>query len=121
MSVLRRNQNVPADPPATAPQADTAPQQGLVGPTATSSSRRLPRTRTGAVWFGICAAAVALVVLIVFLLQNTRSVEVSFLWMHGNVPLALALLVAGVGVAILAMAVGEARVGQLRRLARRNR
>jgi len=115
MSVLRRNPNVPADP------ANTAPEQEFVGPTATSSSRRLPRTRTGAVWFGICAAAVALVVLIVFLLQNTRSVEVSFLWMHGSVPLSLALLAAGVGVAILAMAVGEARVGQLRRLARRNR
>jgi uncharacterized integral membrane protein len=82
---------------------------------------RAPRTRTGTAWFAVCAAAAALVVLIVFMLQNTRSVEVTFLWMHGNVPLALALLIAGVGVAVLAMAVGAARIGQLRRLARRNR
>ena len=85
------------------------------------SSGRVPRTRTSAAWFGICTGAVALVVLIVFMLQNTRSVEVTFLWIHGSVPLALALLIAGVGVAVLAMAVGEARVGQLRRLARRQK
>jgi uncharacterized integral membrane protein len=39
--------------------------------------------------------------------------------MHGSVPLAMALLVAGVGTAILAMAVGAARIGQRRRLAHR--
>lgn len=57
-------------------------------------------------------------VLIVFMLQNTRSVEVTFLWMHGTLPLALALLITGVGVAILAMVVGGARITQLRRLRR---
>jgi uncharacterized integral membrane protein len=68
-----------------------------------------------AAWVGICAAAAVLVVLIVFMLQNTRSVEITFLWMHGTLPLALALLIAGVGVAILAMVVGGARITQLRR------
>jgi uncharacterized integral membrane protein len=81
----------------------------------------MPRTRTGAAWFGICAAAVAFVVLIVFMLQNTRSVEVTFLWMHGSLPLALALLIASVGAAILAITVGAARITQLRRLSRRRR
>jgi uncharacterized integral membrane protein len=79
----------------------------------------VPRTRTSAAWFGICTAAVTLVVLIVFMLQNTRGVEVTFLWMHGSVPLALALLIAGVGVAVPAMAIGAARVTQLRRLTHR--
>jgi uncharacterized integral membrane protein len=55
------------------------------------------------------------------MLQNTRSVEVTFLWMHGTLPLALALLIAGVGVAILTMVVGAARITQLRRLSRRQR
>ncbi|HEX5997216.1 MAG TPA: lipopolysaccharide assembly protein LapA domain-containing protein [Jiangellales bacterium] len=114
MAVLHRNGSVPADPCATVPRQDPA------GPSAISPPRRVPRTRTGAAWLGICTAAAAFVVLIVFMLQNTRSVEVTFLWMHGSVPLALALLVAGVGVAILAMAVGVARIGQLRRLARRH-
>jgi uncharacterized integral membrane protein len=54
------------------------------------------------------------------MLQNTGSVEVTFLWMHGSLPLALALLIAGVGVAIAAMVIGTARITQLRRLSRRN-
>ena len=73
------------------------------------------RTATSRAWFGVWVAVAALVVLIVFMLQNTRSVEITFLWMHGSVPLALALLIAGVGAAILAMAVGTARISQLRR------
>jgi uncharacterized integral membrane protein len=79
----------------------------------------MPRTRTGATWFGICVAAVLLVVLIVFMLQNTRSVEVNFFGMHGNLPLAMALLIAAVGAAIVTMVVGAARITQLRRLSRR--
>jgi uncharacterized integral membrane protein len=57
----------------------------------------------------------------IFMLQNTRSVEVSFLRMHGNLPLALALLVAAVGAAILTLVVGAARITQLRRLSRSQR
>ena len=116
MSVLHRNAKRPGRSGRS-----SAPQHDLAGPPAMPPSGRVPRTRTGAAWLGICTAAVVLVVLIVFMLQNTRSVEVTFLWMHGSVPLALALLTAGVGVAVLAMAVGEARIGQLRRLARRHR
>jgi len=55
------------------------------------------------------------------MLQNTRRVEVSFLRMSGELPLAMALLVASVGAAILTMVVGAARVTQLRRLSRRQR
>jgi uncharacterized integral membrane protein len=70
---------------------------------------------------GICAVAVVSVALIVFMLQNTRSVEVSFLWLHGTLPLALALLIAAVGSAILTMVVGTARIAQLHRLVGRRR
>jgi len=99
------------DPAPTAPpQAPDAP------PTTSPTSRvRVPLTRTGAAWFGICITALLFVVLIVFMLQNTRSVEVSFLWMSGDLPLALALLISGVGAAILTMVVGTARITQLRR------
>ncbi|MEE6258651.1 LapA family protein [Plantactinospora sonchi] len=84
-----------------------------------SPTTRLPHTRTGAAWVGICVAALICVVLIVFMLQNTQSVEVTFLWMHGTLPTALAMLIAGVGAAILTMVVGAARITQLRRLSRR--
>ncbi|MEH1127958.1 lipopolysaccharide assembly protein LapA domain-containing protein [Micromonospora sp. CPCC 206061] len=108
---LDRARNATAEPTAPARPA----------PIATSPAGRVPRTRTSTAWFGICIAALLFVVLIVFMLQNTASVEVSFLWMHGSLPLALALLVAAVGAALLTMVIGAARITQLRRLSRRQR
>ena len=115
----------PAHPPITAPPEGSAtpPQspaaQSPAAVLRTPPKGRVPRTRTGAAWFGICVAAMLFVVLIVFMLQNTRSVQISFLGMHGNLPLALALLIAAVGTAILTMAIGAARIAQLRRQSRR--
>ncbi|WP_251150016.1 lipopolysaccharide assembly protein LapA domain-containing protein [Cellulosimicrobium sp. Marseille-Q4280] len=76
---------------------------------------KAPRSRAGATWVGICIAALVLVALIVFMLQNTQPVVVSFLGMQGSVPLALALLIAGVGVGVVALVVGTVRISQLRR------
>jgi uncharacterized integral membrane protein len=137
MSVLHRNRTAVAHP-ATATPAEVAPPQDRVpphdatpppsGPSRDPSdpivvpdAPRPRRTRISGAWLGVCTATAALLVLIVFMLQNTRSVEVSFLWMHGIVPLALALLTAGVAVAIVAIAFGQARISQLGRAARRQR
>ncbi|MFC5264629.1 lipopolysaccharide assembly LapA domain-containing protein [Kribbella qitaiheensis] len=123
----RKSQKTPADPADTAaadPTLATIPTPAAsTEPAAAPAPSPGPvlRTRTGATWVGICAAVLTLVVLIVFMLQNTHRVEVSFLWMDGSVPLALALLVAGVGVGIVAMVVDTARVTQLRRLVRDRR
>jgi uncharacterized integral membrane protein len=108
----------PAEVPPPGPEI---PQQHPVDHAVTAPASRMPRTRTGATWFGICVAALLLVVLIVFMLQNTRSVEVNFFGMHGNLPLAMALLIAAVGAAVVTMVIGAARITQLRRLSRRQR
>jgi uncharacterized integral membrane protein len=79
---------------------------------------RPPGTRIGAAWIAVCTATLAFVVLIVFMLQNTRPVEIKFLGTQGELPLALALLIAGVGTAILVTVIGTARITQLRHLAR---
>ncbi|WP_412537978.1 lipopolysaccharide assembly protein LapA domain-containing protein [Longispora sp. K20-0274] len=71
-----------------------------------------------AAWFAVCSAAVALVVLIVFMLQNTSKVEVTFLWLHGTLALALALLIAAVAGAVITAVIGVARLTQLRRASR---
>lgn len=99
-----------------------APGPLRTGSARTSRSRRgaapaprTPRTRAGATWVGICIAALLLVALIVFMFQNTQEVLVSFLGTQATVPLALALLVAGVGVGVIALVVGTVRIGQLRR------
>lgn len=112
---LRRVRNASDDPATTVSRGDP-----VVSPPAPYDSR-VPRTRTGAIWFGLCAAALLSVVLIVVMLQNTRSVRVDFLWMAGSLPLALALLIAAVGAALLTMSVGAARIAQLRRFSRQRR
>ncbi|WP_281904174.1 LapA family protein [Phytohabitans aurantiacus] len=112
---LRRVRGASDDPIAAVPAK--AP---VVSPP-TAGASRVPRTRTGAAWFGLCTAVLLSVVLIVFMLQNTRSVRVDFLWMDGSLPLALALLIAGIGAALLTTAVGAARIAQLRRMSRQRR
>ena len=100
--------NQPTDrKPAAAPPAEEA---GATGPTAKTS-----RSRAGAVWVGICIAAALLIVLVIFMLQNTRPVLVTFFSLEGTVPLAIALLIAGIGVGLIALVVGTIRIGQLRR------
>jgi uncharacterized integral membrane protein len=79
------------------------------------------QTRTGATWVGIIIGALVLVLLIIFLLQNTVSVHVAFLGLQGSAPLAVMLLIAGVGFAIVTLAVGSLRMGQLRRRITRER
>jgi uncharacterized integral membrane protein len=109
----------PSDPPTEeSPPKLTDSSPDPRKPDATSPARRIPPTRTGTVWFGLCIAALLSVVLIVFMLQNTGSVEITFLGMHGNLPLAMALLIAAVSAAIVTMVVGAARITQLRRLSR---
>lgn len=79
----------------------------------------VPHTRMGAAWFGICLAALLLVVLIVFMLQNTGAVEVTFLGLHGTLPLSAALLIAAVGGSLVTAVIAVARLTQLRRLSHR--
>lgn len=82
------------------------------------SFRPVRRTRAGAAWVGVCAAAIIAVALIIFAVQNTRNVEVSFLGMTTNAPLALALLIAAIGGILLTLVLGTARITQLRRQVR---
>jgi uncharacterized integral membrane protein len=134
MSIPDLDRTVVTDPAAASPApprrvgrpylptpSSAAPLWDRADPTMAPDAGRARRTRLSGAWLGVCTVAVALVALIVFMLQNTRGVEVTFLWMHGTAPLAVALLTAGVAVAIVAVAVGQARIGQLRRAARRQR
>ncbi|HEY7273815.1 MAG TPA: lipopolysaccharide assembly protein LapA domain-containing protein [Actinoplanes sp.] len=78
-------------------------------------------TRTSAMWLGVWAGVLVVILLIIFVAQNTAKVEINFLWMSGQISLALAMLIAGVAGAIIAMAVAAARIIQLRRMVRRAR
>jgi uncharacterized integral membrane protein len=80
---------------------------------------KVARTRISAVWVGIWAGVLVLILMIIFIAQNTASVQISFFALEGQISLALALLIAGVAGAIIAMAVSAFRILQLRREVRR--
>ena len=56
-----------------------------------------------------------MVALVVFVMQNTHGVQVRFLWMHGSLPLASALLTAVAGTVAVIALVGAASNRQGRR------
>ncbi|MEV6851815.1 lipopolysaccharide assembly protein LapA domain-containing protein [Actinoplanes sp. NPDC051411] len=110
----------PASIPTT--EVEPIPAPGTTAPPI-SPGPTAPRmfTRISAAWLGVWAGILVVILLIVFIAQNTAGVRIRFLWMDGVMPTALALLIAGVGGAIIAMAVAAARIVQLRRLVRRRR
>jgi lipopolysaccharide assembly protein A len=75
----------------------------------------------GTVWFGAAAFAVVLVLLLIFILQNGRTVQISYLGAHGHLPLGVALLLAAVLGILLVVIPGTARIIQLRITAGRHR
>ena len=97
------NGQLPAPPPAPVPQAAPA------------------HTRISGIRTGMIAAAAGLIVVMIFIIQNTRAVNISFLGAHLRLSLAVALLLAAIGGALLMAAAGTARITQLRRIMRRDR
>jgi lipopolysaccharide assembly protein A len=80
-----------------------------------------PRTRVGAVWAGIIASAVVLIVLLTFIVQNGHPVEISFLGWVATLPTGVALLAAAVAGILIVAVPGASRMLQLRRAARKAR
>jgi len=106
----------------TAPGESSTPRERNSSGTGQQRTSVRSRSRLGATWVGICFGAVVLLLLLVFMLQNTQPVDVSFLGWTGTAPLALTLLIAALGAAAVTLVLGSVRIGQLRhRLARARR
>jgi uncharacterized integral membrane protein len=95
----------------TTDEADTRP----------AAKDPLRGSRTSGAWVAVTLLAVLLLLLVVFIAQNTQDVEVSFLGWEGRAPLAVSLLVAAVVGILLAVVAGSLRILQLRRRVRRGR
>ncbi len=80
----------------------------------------IPHTRMGMAWLAACTAALISIALIVFMVQNTATVPVYFLWMTGNTSLGLMLLIAALSGIVVTLILGSARIIQLRHVVRRN-
>ncbi len=66
------------------------------------------QTRLSGAWTALVVGVVALVVILVFILQNLQNVELNFLVFHGQLPLAIALLFAVILGAVIILAFGGA-------------
>jgi uncharacterized integral membrane protein len=109
------------DPPPSTPSDEGSAETPSLGD-GSSPAPGAPRlTRASAVWVATGAALLLLILLIVFMLQNSTKVEVHFLGMTGTIPLGMALLIAAVGGGVAVAIAGIARVTQLRMNARRTR
>ncbi len=77
-------------------------------------------TRAGALWSALILGFLVLIVLLIFIAQNTDPVPLTFLTWHWSLPTGVAVLAAAVGGGLLTVAAGSARIFQLRRAAKKN-
>ena len=101
----------PDQPPdSTAPaKENTAPPESAV-----------KYTRAASLWSALTLGFLILIVLLIFITQNTTSVQLTFLNWTGTLPLGVAILLAAIGGGLLTVLVGTARIYQLRRAAKKN-
>lgn len=108
--------NVPVTPspdPGKAPDADKSPAKP-----GKASEPKL--TRAGALWSALILGFLVLIVLLIFIAQNTDPVPMTFLGWHWSLPTGVAILGAAVAGGLLTVAAGSARIFQLRRNAKKN-
>ncbi len=125
MEPTRVNEDTTPGPPPDLQE----PESGSVAPSRPDAGTRsgaesLParrHTRLSATWTGVVAALIVLVVLIVFIAENTQHSTVALFGLHGSAPVAVLLLIAAVAGALIVVMVGAARLLQLRLADRRAR
>lgn len=110
----------PDQPPAGQNYPGQITELGEPTPSTTSRPARdsavtVRRSRFGGIWVGLIVAAVILILLLIFVLQNSQSAQVDFLWMSGHAPLAVAILLGGAAGALLVAVPGTVRILQLRK------
>jgi len=104
-----------SDPPASpTPSTPTHP----VGPTPTEQPVKF--TRAGALWSALIGGFLTLILLLIFIAQNTTSTPFQFFGWHWSLQLGVAILLAAVAGGLLTVAVGTARIIQLRRVAKKH-
>jgi uncharacterized integral membrane protein len=128
-----------AEPPTSAPVEPYPPAAGYgdtaaLGPAASgttpdptapgagrSTSGQPPHkhSRTGAAWVALVVAAIVLIFLLIFIVQNSDPVQVEYFGLSGSLPLGVAMLFAAIAGALTAGLLGTVRILQLRARAKR--
>jgi lipopolysaccharide assembly protein A len=112
----------PQSTPGSPAQPQAGPQPGpQVQPGSQVPQHVIKHTRISGLWVAVAFFAVVLLLLLLFILQNARTVDIAYFGAHGHLPLGVALLLAAVCGALLAILASVARMAQLRATARRHR
>jgi len=113
----------PAAPHGTTSTLPPPSPNGSAPPPPPPSPVPRPRlhTRISGMRTGLITGVAALIVVMIFIIQNTHAVNISFLGAHLQLSLAVALILAAIAGALLMAAAGTARITQLRRIMRRDR
>ena len=130
-------QPAPGEDPPSAIGAEALPQRGTGGQVAGRQAaqeqqapppaaaapphHKIKRTRMSGLWVAVGFFAVILLLLLIFILQNSQKVDISYMGAHGHLPLGVALLLAAVCGVLLVVLAGTARISQLRATARKHR
>jgi uncharacterized integral membrane protein len=113
----------PRTGPATegeAPPADRAVEPASPEPPSSAGpDDPLRGSRTSGLWTAVIALVLLLVLLAVFVFQNTQQVRVTYFGWDVEAPLSAALLVATAAGGLIVVAAGSLRILQLRRRVRR--
>ncbi len=99
----------PAKPAHPAKAGTTPPREPAIG-----------FTRAGALWSSLIAGFLIMILLLIFITQNTATTDFTFLGWHWTLPLGVAILLAAVVGGLITVAVGTARILQLRRAAKKH-
>jgi uncharacterized integral membrane protein len=123
---MEKDERMTSTPPGSPPPDAARPDHSPSRKTAPPHSRPLPKdtasafTRAGALWSSLIVGFLILILLLVFITQNTESTAFTFLGWHWTLPLGVAILLAAVVGGLITVAVGTARIVQLRRAAKKN-
>ena len=107
--------HTPAAPDEPHPEHADSPKKGKV-----PAEPAIGFTRAGALWSALIAGFLILILLLIFIAQNTADAPFTFLGLHWTLPLGVAILLAAVVGGLLTVAVGTARIIQLRRAAKKH-
>lgn len=106
----------PSQPPP--PKPEPAPKGGKAPKAPTEPA--IGFTRAGALWSFLITGFLILIVLLIFITQNTTQAPFQFLVWHWSLPLGVAILLAAVVGGLITVAAGTARILQLRRAAKKH-
>lgn len=120
MDETMNNPEQPASESGTAEPEQQDEPDTAKGRGAPEVSTKVRGTRMSVLWSTLVVAAVVLVLLLIFIVQNLHTVRIYFFGASGQLPAGVALLLAVVGGIVLVAVPGYGRMLQLRRAIRKS-